>query len=304
MKILITGADGFLGKECVKQFREKNYDVITTDRKGSVDYLGDLSDAVFTKSLPDVDAVIHCAAVQYVSKDLPLLFRKKYFHLNNVVATSNLCERYSGANTHFVNVGTSMMYAQTGQDLYSIESTMTGEGVYSRSKLKAQLCVNKIPNKSATVLPCIIGGEGREGLFRGFVNMMKKYGVVIFPGKGEHKIHMVHVTDVVSLIMLIVEENASGFFNAAGPEPISIQGWVDEISAELNLKNIRRIRLPLAPMRLISYLTGYRILAREQLLMLEKTHVLSIEESINLGWQPKFSNAKIARSIASYIAKK
>lgn len=301
MKVLITGADGFLGKECVKQFQEKNYDVISTDRKGSVDYLGDLSDAVFCKSLPEVEVVIHSAAVQYVSKDLPLFYREKYFYLNNVVATRNLCDRYSGTNTHFVNIGTSMMYAQTGQDLYTIKSAMTGEGVYSRSKLKAQSCVNNIPNKTATILPCIIGGEGREGLFIGFVNLMKKYGIVIFPGKGEHKIHMVHVTDVASLIMLIVEKNASGYFNAAGPEPLSILGWVNEISAELNFKNIRKIRLPLAPIKLISYLTGYRILAREQLLMLEKTHVLSIEESINLGWKPKFCNAKIARSIASYI---
>lgn len=300
MKILITGGGGFLGKECVKLLRSRSHEVISVDREGQVDLLGDLSEPNFTVSLPDVDTVIHCAAVQYVTKNLPLIFRKSYFQKNNVIATQNLCNRYRGTSAHFIHVGTSMMYRQTGQDLYDTNSPMGGEGVYSKSKVDAQTYVNDLPG-SATVIPCIIGGKGREGLFRGFVTMMKKYGVVFYPGKGLHKTHMIHVEDVASLILAISEKQAFGYFNAAAPEPLSISEWIDQIQDTLKIPPVIRVSLPLLPVRVLSMIMGYRLLAREQLLMLKYQHILDIQRSVNIGWRPKYTNAEIVRDIATHI---
>lgn len=302
VKIVLTGAAGFLGRECVAQLKARAHDVITTDRFGEVDVHGDLAGEAFCRSLPDCDAVVHAAAVQYVSRDLPLLGRERYFARNNVEATRNLCARYAGKPTHYVQVGTSMMYRQSGLASYGTTSPMEGQGVYSRSKLAAQEYVRRMPNPTATIIPCIIGGRGREGLFRGFVNLMTRYGIVVLPGAGEHRVHMVHVEDVAALIALVVDRRAEGMFNAAAPEPLSIQGWIDEIQDELGLGPVRRIRLPLTPIRWLSAWSGYRLLAREQLLMLAQSHVLSIDESIALGWKPRHTNARIARDIARYVA--
>lgn len=302
MKILITGAAGFLGQECVKQFAANGHQIITTDRKGRVDLLGDLADALFTNTLPAVDAVVHAAAVQYVSQDLPLLNRKAYFHRNNILATQAICTRYTGQPTHFVHIATSMMYDQTGLEVYRTTSSLKGQGVYSRSKLQSQLFVDQLPNPIATVIPCIIGGRGREGLFRSFISMMKRYGVVVFPGSGKHLTHMVHVKDVAGLILQIVESQAVGRFNAAAPQPLSINQWIDEIEDELKFNNIKRLHLPLFPIQLLSSLFGYRLLAREQLLMLGQQHVLSIDESLGIGWKPHYTNAQIVREIAQYIS--
>jgi nucleoside-diphosphate-sugar epimerase len=195
-----------------------------------------------------------------------------------------------------------MMYKQTGAAIYDIDSPMGGEGVYSRSKMEAQAFVNELPG-AATVIPCIIGGEGREGLFRGFIWLMKKFGFVIYPGAGTHPVHMVHVRDVAGLIVLIAQARASGWFNAAAPEPLSIVEWVEEIADELNFGRVKKISLPLGTLTLLSALLGYRLLAREQLLMLRLPHVLSIDSSVRLGWKPEFSNARIARDIARHIAR-
>ncbi|MBE0625836.1 MAG: NAD(P)-dependent oxidoreductase [Burkholderiales bacterium] len=302
MKILLTGAAGFLARACLVELASRGHEVLTTDCRGRVDHVGDLADTAFCATLPDADAVVHAAAVQYVSRDMPWIRRQAYFQHNNVEATRQLCARYSGLSTRFVNVGTSMMYAQDGSPVYSTGSPMQGQGVYSRSKLAAQAWVDALPNSKATIIPCIIGGVGREGLFRSFVNMMQSLGVVAFPGSGRHKTSMVHVKDVASLIACVIESGASGLFNAAAPDPLSIEQWIDEISAELALGAVRRIHLPLAPVRALSALSGYRILAREQLLMLAQPHVLGIEESLATGWQPRFDNARIVRDIARYIA--
>jgi nucleoside-diphosphate-sugar epimerase len=116
--------------------------------------------------LLEVDAVVHSAAVQYVSADLPWFSRHNYFERNNVQATRHLVERYSGRNTHFIFVGTSMMYEQSGSPLYGPGSHMQAQGVYSASKLAAYELVRAMPNPTATLVPCIIAGLGRGGLFR------------------------------------------------------------------------------------------------------------------------------------------
>jgi nucleoside-diphosphate-sugar epimerase len=302
MKVLVTGAAGFLGREVVAQLRAAGHTVSTTDRTGAVDARGDLADPDFTRALPACDALVHSAAVQYVSRDLPLLARHAYFSRNNVTATANLCARYAGSGTHFVNIGTSMMYAQCRAPVYRTTSPMHGEGVYSRSKLLAQRYVAALDDPHATVIPCIIGGPGREGLFRGFVSLMVRHGLVVVPGRGEHPTHMVHVEDVAGLVVRVVETRAEGLFNAAGPEPLSIMQWVDEIEVALELAPVRRIRLPLAPVALASAATAHRLLAREQVLMLGQPHVLATDESRALGWQPRHSNARIVQGIARYIA--
>jgi nucleoside-diphosphate-sugar epimerase len=295
VKTLVTGGAGFLGRECIRQLRAAEHDTVSTDRTGAVDLRGDLSDPAFCATLPDAGAVIHCAAVQYLSPDLPLLAREAYFRKNNGEATAQLARRYAGTGTHFTFVGSSMMYEQNGAASYAPQSPMRAQGVYSASKLAAFAHVKRLPNRTAAVLPCIIAGPGRGGLFRPFARSIARFGVAVFPGGGGHPVHMVHVEDAASLLVRVVERGAAGIFNAASPGPLSISQWVDVIAAELGVTRVRRIRLPLAPIRTISALTGYRLLAAEQLLMLRYPHVLDVAQSLALGWQPRWDNTEILR---------
>jgi nucleoside-diphosphate-sugar epimerase len=128
--------------------------------------------------------------------------------------------------------------------------------------------------------------------------------MVFFPGAGKHQISMVHVDDVASLVLVLSKKSVPGFYNAAAPEPLSISEWIDEIALELEIKSslIRKVSLPLLPIKLLATISGYRLLASEQLLMLKMPHVLSIQDSIELGWTPSFNNAQIVRDIARHIS--
>jgi len=298
VKALVTGGAGFLGRECLRQLRTEGIETISTDRAGAVDFAGDLSEPNFCATLPDADAVVHCAAVQYLSPDLPIFARQPYFRRNNVEATEQLARRYAGTATHFTFVGSSMMYEQNGAASYAPGSPMRAQGVYSASKLAAFEHVKRLANRWAAVLPCIIAGPGRGGLFGPFARSIARFGAAVFPGRGAHPVHMVHVEDAASLVVRVVAERASGIFNAAGPEPLSIGQWVDVIAAELGVRRARRVRLPLAPIAAASAATGYRLLAAEQLLMLRYPHVLDVGESLSLGWRPRWDNAQIVRGTA------
>jgi len=42
-------------------------------------------------------------------------------------------------------------------------------------------------------------------------------------------------------------------------------------------------------------LTGHRLLAAEQLLMLRHAHVLDVAQGLALGWKPRWDNTEILR---------
>lgn len=303
MRTLVTGAAGFLGRECIRQLRAEGIETVSTDRSGEVDLPGDLGDPEFCAALPDVDAAIHNAGVQYLSPDLPLLSRRAYFERNNVHATALLAQRYSGSATHFVYVGTSMMYQVTGGTCYA-RTPMRAQGVYSASKIAAWEQVRALPNPPALMVPGIIAGPGRGGLFRPFAQSIARFGAVIFPGRGALPVHMVHVEDAAALLVRIVGRKAAGIFNAGGPEPLSIGQWVDTIADALDTLRVRRIRLPLAPVEWLSAASGHRLLASEQLLLLRYGQVLDVSESLALGWKPRWNNAQIVRETARALLAK
>jgi len=298
VKVLVTGAAGFLGRECIRQLQAQGIEVISTDRWRAADFIGDLSDPDFCATLPDVDAAVHNAGVQYLSPDLPLLWRRAWFERNNVRSTANLARRYSGTKTHFVYVGTSMMYRVTGDAVCSPQSPMRAQGVYSASKIAAWEKARALPNPTALMVPTIIAGPGRGGLFRPFAGSIARAGLVVFPGEGSRPTHLVHVEDAAALLVSIVSRKATGIFNAASPEPLSIRQWADAIGEELGVKRVRRIRVPLTPVQWLSAASGYRLLAAEQLLLLRYGQVLDVKESLALGWKPRWNNAEIVRATA------
>lgn len=299
--ILITGAAGFVGNELVKSIDRSKYNLITVDLIGNVDILGDLSRSDFVDSLPLVDVVIHCAAVQYVSQSLPIVFRESYFEKNNVKSTEYLLEKYKNIS-QFIHIGTSMLYEQNSNGFYDVNSPYANQGVYSSSKIQCQKLVDKY-NNTSTIIPCIIGGRGRGGLFQGFVKTISKYNVAIIPGKGKLQISVVHVKDLISLINLVLEKRVFGKFNAACHDALSIDDWVNIISSKINgpVKTVKKIKLPLMLAKIISLFSFRRILAKEQILMLTFPHVIDITTSKSIGWNPIYSSEDVISDITSSL---
>jgi nucleoside-diphosphate-sugar epimerase len=300
MRVLVTGAAGFLGGHCATELLRRGHEVVTTDRRGTVACRGDLADRKFIATLPDVDTVVHAAGVQYISPDLPLFSRRPWFQRNNVEATRNLVDRYR--DDHIVYVSTSMTYAQHGGPL-GAGTPREAHGPYSASKLLAESYVTAHASRAATIIPCIIAGDGRGGLFVPFVTSMRRFGFALVPGSGRTKVNLVHVEDVSGLIALVVETRAQGTFNAGGPDAVSLLDWVDEIEQVLDLPAVRRLTIPFRAVQGVSACLAYRPLAQEQVKMLKHDHVLSLAESGSLGWRPRWTNREIVRDTVRALAR-
>ena len=101
MKILVTGASGFIGGRFSRFALEQGLDVRVNGRRAEgVEHLvrrgaefvqGDLSDPQLVRHLcRDVDAVVHCAGA------LGLWGRYQDFHQGNVLVTENVVEAAEG----------------------------------------------------------------------------------------------------------------------------------------------------------------------------------------------------------------
>ena len=304
MRILILGANGFLGKAIQNSLRFQDTDFLTSDKHGECDYLGDLSNKNFVMNLPDIDVLINCAAVQYVTSNKPFFVKKDFFYKNNVISLKNLYSRYSEySEIHFIHIGTSMMYEQNFSDKYFPNSKLKASGIYSETKVSGQKIVSKF-KKSTTIVPCIIAGEGRGGLFKSFVLSMRFLRFSILIGSGKYKISIVHVNDVASLVLSVIKNPYYGIFNVAANDSMTIEDWIEIISNELGIKKFIVIKAPLNIVKFLSKITNYNLLAKEQLLMLEMPHVLDIEASKKIGWNPKYSSEDIIRETARFYNKK
>lgn len=113
MKVLITGASGFLGQALVNFLSNNSLDIYPAYHNNKVDHpnaiLCNFQEFVSTKTLIDKispDTVVHCAALTNVD----LCQREKLECWNiNVIACMNICKSIS-KNTQFIHISTSQVF--------------------------------------------------------------------------------------------------------------------------------------------------------------------------------------------------
>lgn len=103
-KILVTGAQGFIGKHLIQRLSEYDYEIFTSDISNEQD----LCDPVLVSNLPDVDIVLHLAAYNGTKH----FYNKPYTVVrNNILPTQFLLDRYAGKCRKFIFSGTCESYA-------------------------------------------------------------------------------------------------------------------------------------------------------------------------------------------------
>jgi len=114
MKILITGASGFIGQALAKQLENSEHDVYLTDIHEPVNTYGhtfnayDLTNSETVAYLPEADVVYHLCAynntAHFYTRPLSVID-------STLTPTINLIHRYKNSNTKFVYASSSEIYA-------------------------------------------------------------------------------------------------------------------------------------------------------------------------------------------------
>jgi nucleoside-diphosphate-sugar epimerase len=289
VKVAITGATGFIGRELVfkhlecgnsvKILTRKNKDQLTFPVEVQV-VNGDLSDA--GDSLPSfvkgVDVLYHCAA--------EILDESKMFKIN-VIGTQNLVNASTGIIKHWVQLSSTGVYGKIKSGLITERIHPYPYNNYEITKLKSDEIVEKagLDNKfTYTILrPSNVFGKGMKN--QSLLQMIKiiDKGFFAFIGKEGASANFIPVENVVTALVLCGQaQNAKGKTYILS-DRVTIELFVSTICNALN-KPIPKIRLSKYLVKLFTavgqYIPHYP-LTSSRIEALTNSHVYSPELIMN-----------------------
>ncbi|GAA4269764.1 NAD-dependent epimerase/dehydratase family protein [Hyunsoonleella aestuarii] len=227
MKILITGAAGFIGSHTAERFKSLGYTVIGIDNFSSHYDIGlkrlnertlnlkgisiinkDLNDSNLADALPDdINYIFHFAAQPGISSTN----RFKDYFVNNILATKNLLDYALGLKDLklFINIGTSSVYGL--EATFSEDQAPKPASYYGVTKLTAeQLVLQKsredLLNSCSLRLYSVIGPRERpEKMFTKLISAgVNNEAFPLFEGSDKHLRSFTYVDDIVDGIVSVV----------------------------------------------------------------------------------------------------
>lgn len=310
MRILVTGATGFLGGALIRSLSREGRAVVGTGRSGAAlaeleaegipTVAADLSDpssvAALTLAGP-FDAVVHTAALS--SPFGPLAG----FRAANVTGTAHaLAVARACAVRRFVQISSPAVGFAPRDQINLSETAPFPRPInhYARSKREAEALVLATPEVGPVILrPRGIYGAGDTALLPRLLKVAKSRPLPMLRG-GEAAIDLTHVDDVIAAIRAALsapEEAEGGIFNISGGEMLSV---VDIVEAACERSGFTPQWRPLpwrgamAVARIVEFVAGFR--GYEPMITPYSLALFAFRQSLDLsrarevlGWQPQIS---------------
>jgi len=272
LRLLVTGASGFIGSRLALNLSRMGVDAIYTGREGNevesarlrelaasgiAVQLGDLRDAAFVRRLVSGrNAVLHLAAAQHEGH-----MSDEHFRSVNVDASRLLLESSVRAGVRrFVYGGTMGIYGSSDNGPISEDSEPDPHNIYTRTKLAAEAVIREFAPRIETVI-CRIGetyGPGDLRLLKLFKAVDRNRFVMI--GAGDNERQPIYVDDLNrGLLAALVQPQAVGeAILLTGNELMTTREMVAQIAAALG-KPAPRLRVPMWPV-LAAAVTSHAIM--------------------------------------------
>lgn len=243
MKILVTGASGFIGGAVWREARRRGHEVLGTGRRviAESNYVAcDLAVGLGRLDFqPDV--VVHCAA-----RSSPWGTARE-FEAQNIAATRNVigfCEAHG--RPHLVHVSTSaVMYENRHQLGLTEETPLPSQPInrYAATKREAERLVAAYRGPHCIVRPRAVFGPGDTVVFPRIVRAARA-GKLPRLDAGEPVLgDLIYIETLVDYLLRIVETHACGLYLLTNNEPVEIWEFLGAVFDRLGLPQPRR-RVP------------------------------------------------------------
>jgi nucleoside-diphosphate-sugar epimerase len=286
MRILITGASGFIGRNLCTRLRGDGHELSALVRRpgseptGVRALTGDLSDSEGLKKIvgeAQPDCVIHLAA-EIASQRSEMRIQEV-----NVAGTARLLEACAtlAERPRFVFSST-VVTGDAHGELLREDRPLPVTTPYGRSKQAGERLALESGLATVIVRPSHVYGPG--GWYADeLIPRLRSLGRFAVIGSGANMWDVVHVDDVVSaLLEAALRGNAGSVYHVVDDEPITFFDFMAVSAAALGLSPPRRV--PAALARLVAGSNAVDAVVRS---------ARSSNEKIKreLGWRPRYATA-------------
>jgi nucleoside-diphosphate-sugar epimerase len=256
VRVLVTGASGFIGQHVVRTLLARGHDVSATGRSAGA--LAPLAEAGARTATADLaadpidslvrghTAVVHCAALAAPWG------RRESFVRNNVHTTERLLDAAVGAGvTRFVHLSSPSIYSSF-RDQIGVKEAFTPPSrwpsPYGETKwLSEQLVLDsRFASLEPVVLrPRAVFGEGDRVILPRILAVARR-GVFPMLNRGAAQIDVTYIGNVVAAVELALttsRENAGRAYNITNGEPMPVRELLDRLFAALGIR-VRFVPLP------------------------------------------------------------
>jgi nucleoside-diphosphate-sugar epimerase len=249
MKVLLTGATGFVGSHILDSLRARQWDVRVLVRKSSnrrfiephlmhVELCeGSIGDpASLTKAMEGVTHVIHCAGATRAKCNA------EFYQINqqgtrNAVEAVNINQNTISRIVHVSSLAASHPAPATAPAREEDASAPVSE--YGKSKLGAEKEVLERCKVPFTILrpPAVYGP--RDNGFLSMFQTVRKHFVPRFSG-GVKELSMIFAKDLAEATVTCLNHSAAAgrTYFVASPEVVTVRGFCEEIAGQLGVWTI------------------------------------------------------------------
>jgi nucleoside-diphosphate-sugar epimerase len=319
MKILVTGATGFIGSHLTQNLINQGYEVKILVRSSSDTSFfksseleiieGDIQDKdSLEKAMKDTSLIYHCVA-QRTKPKTP----KQAYYLVNVEGGKNLAEvALSKGVARLVFLSTVGVYGGKKKDLTANENTPPNPNTYYRTTklISEQDFLKAYQEKGLPVVIARLSGVCGVGstTWLGLVKAIASSNFRLI-GDGDNYYYLGHVSDIIRGLILCGETpNIEGnIYNLGGKKPIKLRDLVQIIADTLGVK-CRQKHLPAWPYQSIDSITEWVYQSLDMQLpihhrydMFLSDRRIDISKAIReLNYHPQVSNKEAIRELVNW----
>lgn len=298
MKLLLTGASGFIGLHLLGRLAEYNLHLISRTKLDNFNEIRDLSlfqyeiDAVtdYTNALSGRDVIIHCAARAHIMYDELSDPLAEYLKVNTE-GTINLARQAIKAGVkRFIYISSIKVNGEsTGLDIpFKSNDIRAPQDFYGKSKSEAEEQLLELTKETGLevviIRPTLVYGPGVKANFASLLNLVSKGLPLPFGCIKENKRSLVSVKNLVDLIATCIEhpKAANQVFLVSDDHDVSTATMVRYMSQALG-KSSRLLPVPILCYKIAGKLIGKTDVVNRLLssLQVDITHTKS-----TLGWEP------------------
>ena len=209
LKLLITGASGFIGKHLLADLLKQKLNICAAARShsdlpcpafvvGKIDGTTNWSDAI-----SGCDAVIHLAAYAHVTS--PAKIDKARLHETNVEGTARLAQEAAKAGVkHFIFISSIGAMANSSNTVLFADATCSPTTLYGQSKLMAEKELNCIAGKYGMewtiIRPPLVYGPGNPGNMQRLLKLIRS-GIPLPLASVSNRRSFIYVENLVDVIV-------------------------------------------------------------------------------------------------------